>query len=238
MKQEFAFPHYLDRVGYRGALGATEETLFALHRAQVFSIPFENLDPLMGRSVHLEPEALVEKLIHRKRGGYCFELNGLFLLALQSLGYSTRSLAARVSIREGFYSKRSHQITLIEGNNRRWIADVGFGGNGLLEPIPLEIGREVDQTLERFRIMADEAYGYRLEHVLKDQWRTLYAFSLDPYLAVDYQLMNYYTSQSPDSIFTRVPLCSIPKGKQRIILYGDELKIRDAEEKTSVPVKT
>ncbi|MEO6054738.1 MAG: arylamine N-acetyltransferase [Chthoniobacterales bacterium] len=237
---EFTFPldRYLERVGYRGSREPTAETLCALHRAQVFSIPFENLDPLTGRAVRIDQESLVAKMVHHRRGGYCFELNGLFVLALRAFGYSIRSLAARVMIKPGHFAPRTHQITLVEIDGQRWIADVGFGGNGLLEPLVFDLDKETEQTFDRFRFVTDDVYGYRLEHALGNHWRVLYAFSLDLFLPSDYQVMNFFTSKSSDSMFTHTALCSMATADKRFLFFGNELKIRGISEKTVMEIKT
>ena len=92
---------YLGRIRLSGAQGVNEDRLEALHRAQVYTIPFENFDILLGRGIALEPEALVDKLVHRRRGGYCFELNGLLRLALEASGFEVRRLLARVHMGRG-----------------------------------------------------------------------------------------------------------------------------------------
>jgi N-hydroxyarylamine O-acetyltransferase len=223
---DFPLEAYLSRIGWTGPVGATPEMLIALHRRHTFTFPFENLDPFSGIPVSLDPSALVEKMIHRGRGGYCFEQNGLILLALQSIGFHTRSLMARVQISEGNYSIRSHQITLVNFDGVQWIADVGFGGNGLIEAIPFELECEFDQHLDRYRILADETYGYRLEHKLPSRWRTLYAFPLDPYLPADYAAINYFICRSPDSMFVKTPICVCTTPTERRLIVANQLKIR------------
>lgn len=229
-----AFPieDYFRRIGYSGSAEPSLAVLRALHRAQVLAIPFENLDPLTGTPASLEPADLADKLLFRGRGGYCFELNGLFLLVLRELGFRTRPLAARVALSEGVYGARAHQITLVETEGAQWLADVGFGGNGLIDPILFEPGAESDQKLDRFHLLPDAEHGWLLQHRFKDGWRTLYAFFLDPYLEADYRLMNYFVSRSPDSLFTRVPLCVRTTENERTILFGDTLKIRGIDSST------
>ena len=233
----FPLDEYLARIGVRDA-EPDLETLRTLHRAQVMAIPFENLNPLTGRPVLLETPDLVRKMIAENRGGYCFELNGLFLAALNAIGFRTRPLAARVAITNEQYGVRSHQITLVEIEGRRWIADVGFGGNGLIDPVPLEEGFEEDQGHDCFRVLRDDDYGWRLEHKLPTGWRISYAFSLDPFLFQDYQLMNYYVSRSPDSLFTRIPLCCRVTQHERRIIFGNTLKIRREGQTLTTPLET
>jgi N-hydroxyarylamine O-acetyltransferase len=228
MRHDFPLDAYLARIGWSAPADATPETLVALHRAHALAIPFENIDPFSGIPVSLEPAVLVEKMIHRRRGGYCFEQNGLFLAALRALGFRTRSLMARVQISDDCYGIRSHQITLVECGGTRWLADVGFGGNGLLEAIPFELECEFDQHLDRYRILPDADHGYRLEHRLADRWRALYAFSLDPFSDDDYAVVNYFISRSPDSTFTKIPICVRTLETERRLIVANEYKVRPA----------
>lgn len=121
---------YLTRIGYEGSVNPSVETLRLLHRAHVLTVPFENLDIHLGRSISLDPSALFRKIVLSRRGGYCFELNGLFALLLEQLGFSVTRLAARVLYGGEGVRPRSHQLLLVQIGESRWIADVGFGGNG------------------------------------------------------------------------------------------------------------
>jgi N-hydroxyarylamine O-acetyltransferase len=220
---------YMERIRYDGPLSPSAETLCRLHRAQVLSIPFENLDLFLGQLIPLDPASLVTKLVDKRRGGYCYELNGLFLMVLQHLGFTVSPLAARVFNGETLMQK-SHQLMLVEIRGKRWLADVGFGGNGLLEAIPLELESEFPQHLDTFRLKADAKLGFVLQHKLSDHWRNLYAFSLEEHYSADYQMMNYYSSTSSASRFTQHVICMLPTQEARIILYDFELKIRRLDE--------
>lgn len=233
----FPLAAYFERIGWNGPTPATPATLAALHRHQALAIPFENLDPLVGRPVSLDPEDLFRKLLRERRGGYCFELNGLFLRALQAMGFTTTPLCARVQISEGNYGPRMHQITLVDFGGERWIADVGFGGNGLIEAIPFALDEEFDQGLDRFRLRADATHGYRLEHAHPEGWRTIYAFSLDPFLPVDFRALSFFAGGSPESIFTQTPICIRTTPTERRILVADQFKVRTARGgKTVTPI--
>ncbi|HVE15908.1 MAG TPA: arylamine N-acetyltransferase [Chthoniobacterales bacterium] len=232
----FPLDAYAARIGWSGPLPVDPATLVALHRHHAHAVPFENIDPLCGRPISIDPEALVRKIIHQRRGGYCYEQNGLFCLALQTTGFSTISLAARVAISEGQYAARTHQITLVDFGGSRWLADVGFGGNGLIEAIPFELECEFDQGLDRYRLVTEPTYGYRLQHLLPHGWRTLYAFSLDPFLPADYRALNYFISRSPDSTFTQIPICVRTTPTERRLIVADQYKVRTAAG-TSVPEK-
>lgn len=235
---DFPLDAYLARIGWSGPAQPNSETLAALHRHQIHAIPFENIDPLCGRPVSLETAGLVEKIIRRRRGGYCFEQNTLFLLALQAIGFRTTSLCARVLISEGSYAARTHQLTLVDFGGARWLADAGFGGNGLIEAIPFELECEFDQKLDRFRLIEDATYGYRLEHRLPAGWRTLYAFSLDPYLPSDFHALNYFISRARESFFTRIPICVRTTPTERRIVIADQFKVRAAGGITTAKIES
>ena len=153
---------YLARIGYEGAVLRPCETLCALHRAHALTVPFENLDIHLGRSISLDPSDLFRKIVLSRRGGYCFELNGLFALLLENLGFSVTRLAARVLYGAEGVRPRSHQLLLVQLGAGSWIADVGFGGNGLLEPFHLTIGHEQQQGADRFRLVLHERGEYLL----------------------------------------------------------------------------
>jgi N-hydroxyarylamine O-acetyltransferase len=225
----FRLDAYLERIRYNGPLSPSAETLCRLHRAQVMSIPFENLNVFLGWPIQLDPISLVTKLVEERRGGYCYELNGLFMMALQHLGFTTTPLAARVFHGETL-SQKSHRLTLVEVEGRRWLADVGFGGNSLIEAIPFELESELPQHLDTYRLQADTKLGFVLQHKLEDQWRNLYAFSLEEYYPADYQMMNHFSATSPTSRFTQHVVCAIPTDEARVILFDSELKIRSLDE--------
>ena len=225
----FHLDAYLERIGYNGPLSPSVETLHGLHRAQALSIPFENIDIFLGRPIQLDPTSIVSKIVEKGRGGYCYELNGLFFTALQHLGFAVTSLAARVFWGETLMQK-SHQLTLVEIEGTRWLADVGFGSNSLIEPIPLELDREFPQHLDTFRLKSDTKLGFVLQHKLEDQWRSIYAFSLEKYYPADYRMMNYYNSTSSTTLFTQHIVCALPTDDATIILFDSELKIRRRDE--------
>uniref|UniRef100_UPI0025F78BB1 arylamine N-acetyltransferase family protein n=1 Tax=uncultured Phenylobacterium sp. TaxID=349273 RepID=UPI0025F78BB1 len=113
---------YLKRIGLTAPPEPTVEGLNALQRAQVLAIPFENFDIMLGRGISLEPDAVFDKLVRRRRGGYCFEINGLLLTALQAFGFEARALLGRVHLM-GQTTGRSHQISLVTIDGTHWIAD-------------------------------------------------------------------------------------------------------------------
>jgi N-hydroxyarylamine O-acetyltransferase len=133
---------YLARVGGTPPLAAGREGLAALHRAHCAAIPFENLDILLGRPIALDVPSLEAKLVRGRRGGYCFEQNTLFQAALEGLGFRVTALAARVRSGATGVRPRTHMLLRVDLPEGAFVADVGFGGDGPVEPVPLAEGRE------------------------------------------------------------------------------------------------
>ena len=194
---------YFERIGFDGQARPDRETLAALVAAHTGTIPFENLNPFLGLPVHLSPEALVDKLIRQRRGGYCYEQNGLFSHVLEAIGFDFTPLAARVLWMQSddAVTPRTHKLLLVNLREGLVLADVGFGGavcTGVLDLVP-----EAEQSTphERFRLL--EVSGlWRQQIEIGGEWRSTYQFDLTPQLAVDDELGNWWTSASPTSHFT------------------------------------
>jgi N-hydroxyarylamine O-acetyltransferase len=225
----FAKDAYLERINHDGIPRRTEDGLAALHRAQIFAIPFENFDIQMGRGISLAPEALVDKLLRRARGGYCFELNGLFLMALKAFGFDARALLARVHL-HGEPSGRGHQIVLVEIRNRRWIADVGFGYPHLHRPIPLELNHPTDQGGRRFRLSEAGPFGIMLQTWEGGGWRDVYSFDLGHVFPGDIAYGNHFTATHPDSLFTSARVAALPREEGAVTLHNLTLRERAANQ--------
>ena len=224
MTEELDLQAYLQRIGYDGGLDPTVETLTALHRAHVLSIPFENLDILLGRPIRLDLASLQAKLVRGRRGGYCFEQNALFAAVLEHLGFDVTGLAARVTMGEERTTPRTHMILAVDIAGTRWLADVGFGGDTLLDPISFESGEPVQQGAWAFRLAVDGdtriLWGLRA-----DGWLDLYSFTLEPQLPVDYEVANHYTSTWPRSPFVTKIVAQRSGLDERWMLIDDELRV-------------
>jgi len=215
---------YLARIGYAGAVEPTVATLRALHEAHVAHIPFENIDVLLGRGVDLDPAALQQKLVASRRGGYCFEHNLLFGSMLQALGFDVRYLAARVRFGAAGVRPRTHMLLLVTFADGRWIADVGFGSDGLLGPVPFEPAVESVQFLRTYRVVPEDGW-WVMQARRADQWSDLYTFTLDAHERVDYEVLNHYTATHPRSIFRALLLAQIASPDRRVLLRNLELSI-------------
>ncbi|MGV3741349.1 MAG: arylamine N-acetyltransferase family protein [Burkholderiaceae bacterium] len=196
-------PDYLRRIGYEGPLDTSLDVLQRLHSLHMQSIPFENLSPFTGREVRLDLQSLVEKLVHQKRGGYCYEQNLLFRHVLETLGFRVTSLAARVrlNVPDDVLTPRSHMLLLVHLDGADYVVDTGFGGMTPTAPLQLVPHLAQQAPHGRYRLLSDGAI-FRLEVEIKQTWKTLYAFDLCPHYLPDYEVANWYVSRHPASHFT------------------------------------
>ena len=192
----FDLDAYLARIGLSGRPSVAE-----VHRAHITSIPFENLDPQRGVPVSLAVDDLQRKLVDERRGGYCFEMNLLLKLALESLGAPVDLLLARVrsGTEPGVVRPRSHLVLRVRDGGD-WQADVGFGLGSLLEPIPFGPGEAHDQSGWRYRVVED-APELVLQTREGEAWVDLYGFVPDPAPMVDVEVSNWFTCTHPRSPF-------------------------------------
>ncbi|MDR1206566.1 MAG: arylamine N-acetyltransferase [Peptococcaceae bacterium] len=226
---------YFERVGYKGGAAPTLETLTALHTAHVFAIPFENLDVFYGKPISLEPEALCRKLVDGGRGGYCFEMNGLFSLVLRELGFHVTDLLAR-RVDGGIRRAKTHQVLMIEIDGARYLADVGYGNNGIAAPLRLAPGEEQAQMADAYLITEDPQFGYVLHRREDGAFAPMYAFTAEECYPADFEVANYYVSTHPQSFFRAGRFCTKPTPSGRITLTEDSLKIRENGAATQRPV--
>jgi N-hydroxyarylamine O-acetyltransferase len=218
---------YLRRIRYSGEPRPDAQGLAALHFAHATRIPFENLDILLGRPVRLDLDSLQAKMVAAERGGYCFEQNLLFTAALERIGFPVTALAARVRYRARRVNPRTHMLLLVRCEGSEWIADVGFGLEGLLLPLPFIEGRETAQHGRTHRIVREEGQ-WVLQMQSSGAWTDLYTFSLEPQLPVDYEMANFYTSTHPDSPFVRNLIVQSLSPESRRFLRNRELKVDDS----------
>ena len=213
---------YLERINYRGPLTPTAETLRQLHVAQLTSVPFENLSIHIGDAIVLEDEALFEKIVMRRRGGFCYELNGLFAWLLRSLGFRVTMLAAEVMNARGEWGRPFDHMALLVTLEDSWLVDVGFG-DSFLEP--LRFAPQEEQVQGRYAYRLDSE-GTRFVVTRRDgdqPARPQYRFDLTPYEYADYADMCRYHQTSPDSHFTRSRICSLATREGRVTISGMRL---------------
>ena len=208
---------YLERIDQRVPLRPDYATLATLHLAHASHIPFENLDVLAGRTIRLDLASLQAKLVAGGRGGYCFEHNLLFAAMLRRLGFPVRQLAARVRYRTTRLLPRTHMLLLVEADGGDWLADVGFGGEGLLLPVPFGSEAEVRHFAWTYRLRAADG-EWLLQSGRAGGWQDLYSFTLEEQQQVDYEMANHYVSTHPDSRFLHTLTVQLPTPEGRHIL--------------------
>jgi N-hydroxyarylamine O-acetyltransferase len=212
---------YLDRIGQADSGPPTAELLRNLHRAHLFSVPFENLDIALRRKTVLDEESFIHKIVARRRGGFCYELNGAFAALLRGLGFQVTLLTARVPRTDGTESPEFDHLTLRVDLDKPWLADVGFG-DSFLEPLVLEIGEKRDQDGRNFRLVRHGA-ALMVERLAADGWQQQYSFTLTPRRLDEFAPMCHYHQTSPESHFTRKGVCSIATPQGRTTLTGRNL---------------
>jgi N-hydroxyarylamine O-acetyltransferase len=217
---------YFARIGYSGPTAPSLATLRALHALHPSAIAFENLDPLLRRPVRLDLPSLQKKLIAEKRGGYCFEQNGLFASVLSALAFKVTTLSARVYFgRMAEHTRRSHMLLKVELGEGDYIADVGFGGQGPSAPLRLDNEEEQATPHGAFRV-ARSGEHFELRADTDGEWKTLYRFSLEEESPEDHEMANWYVSTHPDSDFMSHLLVSrLPPGR-RLGLFNNQFSVR------------
>jgi N-hydroxyarylamine O-acetyltransferase len=211
---------YLERIAYSGSTEPSAETLCSLHRAHMFTVPFENLDIHLGRKIVCEEDRFLQKIISEHRGGFCYELNGAFAALLRELGFQVTLLSARVARADGTYGPDFDHLTLRVDLEEPWLADVGFG-ESFLEPLRLQPNLEQPQIGRVYRLTESEDV-LRME-VNTDEWKPQYSFTLQPRQLSDFAEMCHYQQTSPESHFTRNRVCSRATPDGRITLSNGKL---------------
>jgi N-hydroxyarylamine O-acetyltransferase len=210
-------PAYLDRIQYRGSIIPSPATLRDLQLAHLFNVPFENLSIHYGQPIVLDDAALFEKIVTRRRGGFCYELNGLFAALLRGLGFEVRKLSARVANADGVFGPDFDHMTLLVQLEEPWLADVGFGDSFRL-PLRLnETGAQV-QGARSYKIEPQDDRLLMWQQEDGQDWKPQYSFTLDRFEYPDYAGMCYYHQTSPDSHFTRARVCTRATPGGRITL--------------------
>lgn len=221
---------YFERIGYAGPRSVSADTLASIHLLHPQSIPFENLNPLLRWPVPLDAPSLERKLVRAGRGGYCYEHNLLLSHVLRQLGFQVTWLAARVlwNVPEGIVRPRSHMLLLIDLDDRRYVADVGFGGLTLTAPLRLAVDIEQRTPHETFRLIA-AGDGFVMQARVDESWRSLYAFDLQEQVLADYEVVNWYLCNNPTSHFVTGLVAARAGRDCRYALRGNELAVHRAQ---------
>ena len=195
--------------------------LRALHRAHLFTVPFENFDISLVREITCDESRILDKIVNQHRGGFCYELNGAFAALLRALGFQVTLLSARVASTNGNYSAEFDHLTLLVDLEEKWLADVGFG-DCFIEPLRLQPGAEQPQYGRIYRLERTDDV-FKLDVMADAQWKAQYAFTLEPRKLSDFATRCRYQQTSPESHFTQRQICSLATPEGRITLSGEKL---------------
>jgi arylamine N-acetyltransferase len=229
---------YFDRIGYRGVAEPNLDVLRGLVAAHTQTIPFENLDPLMGVPVDdLSPEALTDKLVHLRRGGYCFEHNGLMGYVLAEVGFRVRRFGGRVvwmAAPGAAMPAQTHTVLAVTfpGSQGSYLVDVGFGGQTPTSPLRIETGSVQQTTREPYRL-EDRGDGLLLRALIRGEWVALYEFVPRTLPEIDLKVASWFVSTYPSSHFVTGLMVARVIDDGRLNLAGRDLTIHrpDASEK-------
>ena len=226
---------YLERMNYNGPRDVNAETLRALQVAHLMSVPFENLSIHAGEPIVLNEDALYTKIIDQRRGGFCYECNGLFAGLLRALGFEVAMLAAGVARADGSFGPIFDHMALMVTLNERWLVDVGFG-DSFLEPLLLDTRADQQQGTRSFRLIEEDDHLILMRRNEGEDWQAQYRFTLQPYTFPDYEEMCQFHQTSPDSHFTKGLICSratedgrITLGDMRFITTSGPQRLRDEQ---------
>jgi N-hydroxyarylamine O-acetyltransferase len=213
---------YLERIGYTGPLSVSPDTLRALHLAHLYTVPFENLDIHLGRRLSLDDAALFDKIVMRRRGGFCYELNGLYCGLLRELGFRVTMLSAGVARQAGGFGPEFDHLTLRVDLDEPWLADVGFG-NGFRLPVRLDDAADQPQGNSTYLIITDGDYRVLLRRDNGGDWTPQYRCTLQSRTLAEFAERGHFHQTSPESSFTQGRICTLATPEGRVSLSGMRL---------------
>ncbi len=221
---------YLDRIHYHGSLERTLGTLQALHESHLLAVPFENLDIHCGREIHLDEAALFTKIIENRRGGFCYELNGLFGALLTALGYEVSFLSAEVARKAGGFSPAFDHLALLVHLGENWLVDVGFG-DSFLRPVQITSAFVLVEGERAYRCERSGDYWVLQYKAYEDAWEASYRFTLQPYKLADFIERCHFHQSSPESHFTKKRICTLAMPSGRVTLSEQKLIVTTGKER-------
>lgn len=214
---------YLERIRYTGSVEPTLETLKALQSAHIHNVPYENLSILNGEYLSLEIEDVYDRIVRRKRGSYCFQMNGLFGWLLRSLGFKVTEYYGRYLAGEPIeMPMRRHRILRVDLDGKVYICDVGMVTLAPVYPLELVLDKSQEQEGEEYRIVEHPTLGFVVEFFLDEKWNRFYCFTMDEAYPIDFEMPNHWCLTHPDSIFKKMTLVFIRTEEGRNTLYDAE----------------
>jgi len=200
---------YFDRIHYHPTGDALED-LRQIHFHHALNIPFENLDIyFFHKDISVEPEDIFQKIVVNKRGGYCFEMNGLLFAVLKQMGYDVTPVLARL-YEFGGYTPLTHRLTLIRIEGKTYIADVGFGGERFLYPLLFEEGLVQEQFGQQFRVLPHPEFGWQIQLKKGDDFEMFAGFQPHPVIHADFVMSSFFTNHHPSAPFPNHLMVNLP----------------------------
>lgn len=232
---------YFKRIGLEmpDEITADGELLAKLHYAHCTTVPYENLDIIRHIPLSLDTDDLYRKVVVEGKGGYCFELNGLFGWFLRELGYKVEDCAARYLRGESSIPMRRHRVLKVtDCNGVIWCCDVGIGEVCPRLPVKMELGLEQPQYGECYRFEYRDFFGWVLCDLYHGEWRDFYSFTEEPQLTQDFVALSFYCEQHPASPFINGEMFSLKTRQGRITLdvhtykefVGDSVTVKECSD--------
>lgn len=222
---------YLQRLGLdykqdKNRLIPSEENLKYLQTIHISKIPYENLSILLGEPISLNGKDLFIKIISNNRGGYCFEVNGLYTFLLKALGYKVTVYNVRFISENKGVQMRRHRIMRVEIDGISYITDVSFRNEYPRTALRFICGKVQTDGISEYKFTQDEYYGYIMwQKRTGKEWSKIFGFDESPQSEIDFLLPNYYCETHPDSPFIDAPHMSICPIDQHITMAGREFTI-------------
>ena len=225
---------YLDRINYSGDTTPTIENLNRIHEAHLLTVPFENLDIHLGRPIKLDKARIFRKIVGDRRGGFCYEMNGLFSWLLEQLGYDVTLLSSRSVGADGTLGIEHDHLMLqvkcpadsAEQANIPWLTDIGWGDNFHTPKRLDQMGVEQDDGLRLYKIEeAEDGFFIMSQRNYEEVWEKQYRFSLRPHHYSEYAKACHHHQTSPDSHFPKKRVCTMATPNGRITLSDDKIII-------------
>ena len=216
---------YLKRIDFQGDTSIDENLLFKLQKKHLLNIPFENLDIHYAKRINLSINDIYQKIVIDKRGGFCYELNGLFHFFLKQIGFNAKLISARVHTKNGEYSPEyDHLAIIVNIENYEYLVDVGFGKFSL-EPLKLEQHKKISDNYGQFKFNKHDTNYYRINEIRNKKLIPQYIFKNEEHKLSEFTERCNFHQSSENSHFTKKKLISIAKSDGRITLNNSQLKI-------------
>ncbi len=228
---------YYERIGlvFDPSERPSAELLRRLQYAHVTTVPYENADIVRGVPLSLDPDDLYKKIVIGRRGGYCFELNGLYGQLLRAAGFNVKAeYFARFLRGETVIPMRRHRVLHVEADGRDWLCDVGIGNVAPRYPLLLEEGTVQEQFGETYRFRRDDFLGWVVTELHKGEWRDVFSFTEEPQLDVDFEATSFFCERHDTSPFNKEWMFSIKTETGRKTLDGNVFKVFNGDEAVEV----